>query len=193
MLTNGLRRALEHGELSLHYQPQLTVEGTVMGFEALLRWNSSEHGCVSPMRFIPVVEESGLIVPIGQWVLQEACKFARRLADMGKGNVHVAVNISPRQLLTDDFVHIVRRSIADADIQPQQLEIEITESVLIESMEDSINKLSQLRDDGLIISLDDFGTGYSSLTYLRSLPVGVLKIDKSLSIKLVLMKFSYRW
>ena len=180
MLTNSLRRALERGELSLHYQPQMTVEGdAVIGFEALLRWNSFEHGCVSPVRFIPLAEESGLIVPIGQWVLREACRFARRLADMGKGTIHVAVNISPRQLLSDDFVHIVRRSIADAEIAPAQLEIEITESALIESMEDSISKLGQLRESGLMISLDDFGTGYSSLTYLRSLPVGVLKIDKS--------------
>ena len=179
MLTNSLRRALERGELSLHYQPQLTVEGVVIGFEALLRWNSSEYGCVSPVRFIPLAEQSGLIIPIGQWVLQEACRFARRLADMGKGTMHVAVNISPRQLLTDDFVDSVRRSMADADVAPEQLEIEITESVLIESMEDSIRKLCQLRDGGLMISLDDFGTGYSSLTYLRSLPVGILKIDKS--------------
>jgi len=179
ILTNGLRHALEREELSLHYQPQLTVGGTVNSFEALLRWNSSEHGCVSPVRFIPLAEESGLIVSIGQWVLQEACKFARRLADMGKGTIHIAVNISPRQLLADDFVDIVRRNITDAGIAPEQLEIEITESVLIESMEESIGKLGQLRDDGLMISLDDFGTGYSSLTYLRSLPVGVLKIDKS--------------
>ena len=179
MLTNGLRRALERGELSLHYQPQLTVEGTVIGFEALLRWNSSEHGLVSPIRFIPVAEESGLILPIGQWVLQEACQFAKRLANMGKGTIHVAVNISPKQLMTDDFVDTVRRSIAGAGIAPEQLEIEITESVLIKSMEDSICKLDQLRNLGVMLSLDDFGTGYSSLTYLRRLPVGVLKIDKS--------------
>lgn len=179
MLTNGLRRGLERGELSLHYQPQLTVEGAVVGFEALLRWKSSEHGYVSPVRFIPLAEESGLIVPIGQWVLEEACRFARRLADMGKSAIHVAVNVSPRQLLTEDFVDSVRRTIVEGKIKPEQIEIEITESVLIESMEESINKLRQLRDLGVIISLDDFGTGYSSLTYLRSLPVGILKIDKS--------------
>jgi len=179
MLTNGLRRGLERGEFSLNYQPQLTVEGSVIGFEALLRWNSSEYGSVSPVRFIPLAEESGLIVPIGQWVLQEACQFARRLADMGEGAIHVAVNISPKQLLTDDLVDTVRRSMADANIKPEQLEIEITESVLIESMEDSICKLGQLKDLGVMLSLDDFGTGYSSLTYLRRLPVGILKIDKS--------------
>ena len=179
MLTNALRRGLERGELFLHYQPQFTVQGIIIGFEALLRWNSAEHGSVSPVRFIHLAEESGLIVPIGQWVLEEACRFARRLANMGRSAIHVAVNISSKQLLRDDFVHTVLRSITDAEIGPEQLEIEITESVLIESMEDSIGKLSQLRDAGLRISLDDFGTGYSSLTYLRRLPVGVLKIDKS--------------
>lgn len=179
MLTNALRHGLERGEFSLNYQPQLTAQGTLIGFEALLRWNSSEYGSVSPVRFIPLAEESGQIVPIGQWVLAEACRFARRLVDIGKGAIHVAVNISPRQLMKDDFVHTVLRSIADAGISPEQLEIEITESVLIESMENSIGKLVQLRDSGLLISLDDFGTGYSSLTYLRGLPVGALKIDKS--------------
>lgn len=180
MITNGLRRALERKELFLNYQPQLTLEGDkVVGFEALLRWHSSEYGFVSPARFIPLAEQTGLILPIGQWVLQEACRFARRLADAGQENVHVAVNISPRQLMSDNFVATVRKSIDAAGIEPGRIEIEITESVLIESMEDSVAKLCQLRDIGVILALDDFGTGYSSLTYLRSLPVGILKIDKS--------------
>lgn len=180
MLTNGLHRGLERNEFYLQYQPQFATEGEeIVGFEALLRWNSSEHGLVSPQRFIPLAEQSGLILPIGQWVLQEACRFARRLVDMGKENVRVAVNISPRQLLVEDFVSSVQASIEEAGIKPWQIEIEITESVLIESMEDSILKLCQLRELGVILALDDFGTGYSSLTYLKSLPVGVLKIDKS--------------
>lgn len=180
MLTNGLRRALEREELFLHYQPQWTLAGeAVVGFEALLRWNSPEYGLVSPVQFIPLAEQSGLILPIGQWVLQEACRFARQLADKGKAHVHVAVNISSRQLLADDFVTMVCTSIAAAGIEPKQLEIEITESVLIESLEESVRKLSQLRELGVKLSLDDFGTGYSSLTYLRSLPVDILKIDKS--------------
>lgn len=186
MLTNGLRRGLERGELSLNYQAQLTVTGEVIiGFEALLRWNSSEYGFVSPARFIPLAEQSGLIFPIGQWVLQEACRFARRLTDMGKGHIHVAVNISPRQLMADDFVDIVRRSIQGAGVKPEQIELEITESVLIESLEGSVQKLNQLRELGVMLSLDDFGTGYSSLTYLRNLPVGVLKIDKSFIDKIL--------
>lgn len=180
ILTNGLRRGLERGEFYLYYQPQFTAAGDrIVGFEALLRWNSSEHGVVSPTRFIPLAEQSALILPIGQWVLQEACRFARRLADMGKENIRVAVNISPRQLMSDDFVAHVRTSIEEANIKPGQIEIEITESVFIESMEESVFKLCQLRDIGVILALDDFGTGYSSLTYLRNLPVGILKIDKS--------------
>lgn len=186
MLTNGLRRGLERGEFSLQYQPQFTAEGDhIVGFEALLRWNSSEYGFVSPARFIPLAEQNGLILPIGQWVLEEACRFARRLGDMGKEDIRVAVNISPRQLMLDDFVTRVRRSIEGAGIKPQQIKVEITESVLIESIEDNVSKLCQLRDMGVLLALDDFGTGYSSLTYLRSLPVGILKIDKSFIDKIV--------
>lgn len=180
MLTNSLRRGLEKGEFFLYYQPQLNSAGdAVIGFEALLRWKSLEHGFVSPLRFIPLAEQSGLILVIGQWVIREACQFAKRLADMGQNNIHVAVNISPKQLLTKDFVEIISKNIQEAKIRPEQIEIEMTESVLIESLEESIGKLTQLRDLGVMLSLDDFGTGYSSLTYLRRLPVGVLKIDKS--------------
>lgn len=180
MLTNGLHHALERQELFLHYQPQFTITGDIIiGFEALLRWNSSEFGLVPPDRFIPLAEQSGLILPIGQWVLQEACQFARRLADMGKENIHISVNISPRQLIADDFVDIVCETIENAGIRPERIEFEITESVLIESLENTVAKLEQLRQMGVMLSLDDFGTGYSSLTYLMSLPVGSLKIDRS--------------
>lgn len=180
MLTNSLRRALERGELSLNYQPQMNPDGEyLVGFEALLRWNSQEHGWVSPARFIPLAEQSGLILPIGQWVLRETCRFAKRLADMGKEHILVSVNISPRQLMADDFVDSVRTCIQAAGVDPGQIQLEITESVLIESIEDSVKKLCRLRSLGVTLALDDFGTGYSSLTYLRNLPVGVLKIDKS--------------
>ncbi len=185
-LTNGLRRALERNEFSLHYQPQFAADGErVLGFEALLRWNSLEYGLVTPDRFITLAEQSGLILPIGNWVLLEACRFARRLVDLGREDVHVAVNISARQLMSDEFVSDVRTSIEEAGIKPGQLEIEITESVFIESMEDSIRKLCQLRNIGIALALDDFGTGYSSLTYLRSLPVEILKIDKLFIDKII--------
>lgn len=179
-LTSGLRYALKQGELSLVYQPQiLTAQGTVTGFEALLRWNSLEHGPVSPAQFIPLAEQSSLIHKIGQWVLYEACQFARRLADQGRHGMHVAVNISSKQLAAADFIAVVRNAVRAAGIQPNQLELEITESLLMTSMEDATSKLGKLKAFGVRISLDDFGTGYSSLTYLRKLPVETLKIDKS--------------
>jgi diguanylate cyclase (GGDEF)-like protein/PAS domain S-box-containing protein len=180
IMTSNLRHALEQGELALQYQPQLGLsKDAVIGFEALARWNSAEHGAVSPARFIWLAEQSGLIQPIGEWVLRQACRFARRLADMGHGELHVAVNISPRQLEMADFVSTVHAAVADAGISPAQLELEITESTLIDSLEDSFRKLNELRDMGIRLSLDDFGTGFSSLTYLRRLPVQTLKIDKS--------------
>ena len=180
VLTNSLRHALADGELSLYYQPQIELSGRkVVGFEALLRWNSKEHGVIPPARFIPLAERRGLIQLIGQWVIEEACRFARKIADGGHPEVHVAVNVSPRQLSAEDFVDRIRKSIDEAGIAPEQLEVEITENVLLESLEDSTAKLIELSALGVRLSLDDFGTGYSSLTYLRNLPVGTLKIDKT--------------
>lgn len=180
VLKRALREAIANGELSLHYQPLVNAQtGRVVSFEALLRWTSSIHGAVSPARFIPLAEESDTIRDIGKWVLEESCRFIRYLSAMGNGDVRVSVNISPRQLAADDFVALVSEVINCEGINPQQLEIEVTENVLIASLEDSTQKLSQLRDLGVHLALDDFGTGYSSLTYLRSLPVGTLKIDKS--------------
>lgn len=179
-LTSSLRYALERGELSIVYQPQIvTSERFVTGFEALLRWNSPEYGVVSPMHFIPVAEQSGLIHSIGQWVLCQACQFARRLADLGWSEVHVAVNISSKQIAADNFISLVCSAIKEAGIQPYQLELEITESLLMTSIEDATSKLLELKELGVHLSLDDFGTGFSSLTYLRRLPVETLKIDKS--------------
>ena len=185
-LTQSLRHALERNELALHFQPQIKLnDNTVIGFEALLRWNSPEHGMVSPARFIPLAENSGLIVPIGNWVIEEACRFARKLTEMGRDSLHVAVNISPRQLAMEDFVETVRLTLEGTGTQPKQLEVEITENVLIDSLEDSIKKLGQLKAMGVRLALDDFGTGFSSLTYLRNLPVETLKIDKSFIDKIL--------
>lgn len=179
-LKHGLRKAIEREELSLHYQPIVNAQsGRVASFEALLRWTSLAHGSVPPSRFIPLAEESDIIQKIGKWVVKEACRFAHKLAEMGKDDIRVSVNVSSRQLVADDFVTIVREAIDSAKITPDQLEIEITESALIASFEDSNQKLQALRDIGVQLSLDDFGTGFSSLTYLRSLPVETLKIDKT--------------
>ena len=180
VLTNSLRRALVQNEFSLYFQPVASTHGSrIVGFEALLRWKSPEHGNVPPDRFIPFAEQSGLILPIGNWVLQESCRFARQIADLGFSHLHISVNISPRQLAADDFVATVRASIARAGIDARQLDLEVTESTLISSMEESVDKLIKLRNLGVNVALDDFGTGYSSLTYLRRLPVNTLKIDKS--------------
>lgn len=174
-----LRAAVEKKELYLCYQPQLTMEGNVCGFEALLRWKSPEMGSISPTQFIAMAEESNLIQPIGEWVLREACRFAKRLADIGRGDIHVAVNISPRQLATSNFVEFARGVFAEIGVNPRQIEMEITETVLLTSVEETIQKLVALRAEGVHSALDDFGTGYSSLTYLQRLPVSTLKIDKT--------------
>jgi diguanylate cyclase (GGDEF)-like protein len=181
VLRRELREAVEQEELSLQYQPIVDANrGCVVCFEALLRWSSSTHGAVPPSRFIPLAEESDTTIrTIGKWVLRKSCRFIRKLASMGNADIRIAVNVSPRQLAADDFVDLVRETIASEGINPNQLEIEITENVLIASLEDSTQKLSELRAAGVRLALDDFGTGYSSLTYLRSLPVGTLKIDKS--------------
>jgi EAL domain-containing protein (putative c-di-GMP-specific phosphodiesterase class I) len=180
MLINSLRRALSRNEFFLQYQPQMTADGGhLVGLEALLRWNSQEHGFVSPARFIPLAERSRLIVEIGQWVFEQACCFAKKLSDMGKSNLRVAVNISPRQIKDDDFVNRVRSIIEANGILPEQIELEVTETVLMENLEDSVPKLRELQKYGVNLALDDFGTGFSSLTYLRTLPVNCLKIDKS--------------
>ena len=180
VLAGSLHRALERQELFLHFQPQVACNRRrIVGFEALLRWASPEHGDVSPVRFIPLAEQSGLIHPIGRYVLQEACRFAACLKNAGYGNLRVAVNISPRQLAAPDFVGSVQQCIAETDIEADQLELEVTENVFIESIDDSIKKLLLLKEIGVFLALDDFGTGYSSLNYLRRLPVHTLKIDKS--------------
>jgi len=179
-LTGSLRYALERNELSLVYQPQISaIDRKLIGFEVLLRWNSPEYGNVPPMQFIPLAEQSGLINRIGMWVLSESCQFARRLSAQGGADIRVAVNISSKQIVVDDFIASVCNAVNAAGIDPQQLELEITESVLIQSMDDAIGKLVHLRKFGVKLSLDDFGTGFSSLTYLRQLPVETVKIDKS--------------
>ena len=179
-LLNGLRNAIANEELTVHYQPQIAIpKMRIVAFEALLRWKSAKHGNVSPALFIPLAEKSHLINEIGAWVLQESCRFCRRLINAGYASIRVAVNVSPRQLAAADFIEVVQAAINSANIDPSHLEIEITESVFIETMADSVEKLRSLKKLGVHVTLDDFGTGYSSLTYLRNLPVDTLKIDKS--------------
>jgi diguanylate cyclase (GGDEF)-like protein len=177
-LKNALREALGAGQLFVEYQPQVALtSGEVVGVEALVRWRHPERGIVSPGEFIPLAEETGLIVPIGDWVLRTACAQQRAWVEAGLPGLKVAVNLSARQLKDPDLVERVLATIADTRIDPRCLDLEITESVLIEQPAAHQDTLARLRAAGVQISIDDFGTGYSSLNYLSELPVDVLKID----------------
>jgi diguanylate cyclase (GGDEF)-like protein/PAS domain S-box-containing protein len=179
-LESRLRGALAKGELSLHYQPLFDLgRGVAVGIEALLRWNNPDLGAVPPLEFIPVAEETGLIVPIGQWVLTESCRQAKRLQEAGHAGLRIAVNVSVRQLQRRNFRDVVASALAHSGLAPRCLELEITESVLMEQSQKSIADLDALRSLGVRLSIDDFGTGYSALSYLKGLPVDRLKIDKT--------------
>lgn len=180
IIEKHLRKALDNNEFELYYQPQLDIsQGAISGFEALLRWKNSELGTVSPMKFISIAEATQLIIPIGEWVLKEACRFLSNLEKMGNKGFKISVNISMLQLLQDDFAHMVIDTIETAGLDPRQVELEITESILMESYEVIAGKLKLLRARGVGIALDDFGKGYSSLNYLKNLPITTLKVDKS--------------
>ncbi|MBQ5947913.1 bifunctional diguanylate cyclase/phosphodiesterase [Massilia sp. ST3] len=175
-----LRHGLQRGEFLLHYQPQLDSEGTVTGVEALVRWQNPHRGMVSPAEFIPLAEDTGLILPLGRWVLEEACaQLVRMASDPATEAVHVAVNVSALQFRQPGFVAGVLAVLAESGAAPQRLKIELTESMLLEDIESAIGKIRQLRKHGVCFSLDDFGTGYSSLAYLKRLPLDQLKIDQS--------------
>jgi diguanylate cyclase (GGDEF)-like protein/PAS domain S-box-containing protein len=176
----GLRRALERGELVLHYQPQVDLTtGLVVGAEALIRWNNPELGQLQPGTFIPTAEESGLIVPIGDWVLREACRQAVAWRRSGLPDIVVAVNVSSTQFKRGDLEHSVLRALEESGLPPAFLELELTESVLIQDTEKVLETVQRLKAHGLLLSIDDFGTGYSSLSYLKRFNVDKLKIDRS--------------
>lgn len=178
-IEQGLRKALERGELALHYQPQRDLRsGRVEAAEALLRWQSPTLGAVSPAEFIPVAESSGLIVPIGLWVLETACHEAARWQARGVP-LRVAVNLSPRQLLDRQFAGRLHAVLQRCGLPPSLLELEITESVMMENIAALQQVFSQLRGQGIQLAIDDFGTGFSSFSYLKALPIDRLKIDKS--------------
>ncbi|MBF0610447.1 MAG: EAL domain-containing protein [Magnetococcales bacterium] len=174
-----LHHALEKNELKVYYQPKIdTLTRRMVGMEALLRWFSPEMGMISPARFIPLAEETDLIVPIGDWVLHTACMETQRLRREGL-ELNVAVNLSARQLLHGGVCHSVSRSLAESGLPPHALELEITESCVLENVDKTIALIQEIRAMGVTCALDDFGTGYSSLNYLKRLPINTLKLDRS--------------
>lgn len=175
----ALRHAIENNEFFLVYQPQFDLKSQAMvAVEALIRWNHPTKGLLLPLEFIPLAEETGMIVPIGEWVLREACKQCKSWHDAGLPKIRVAVNVAVQQFNQQNMVELVRNVLNDVRLRPEYLELEITESVIVNNV-DTIRVISKLKDLGVIITLDDFGTGYSSLSYLKNIPLDKLKIDKS--------------
>lgn len=175
-----LRSALQREEYVLHYQPKIDLgSGRVCGLEGLLRWNHPERGCIPPARFVPILEDTGLILSVGHWVLHTACQQAKQWQERLPRPVPVAVNLSPRQFHLRNLAQTVQRTLEEAGLEPALLELELTESVLMSDAEDAVRTLHALKDLGVHLTLDDFGTGYSSLAYLKRLPLDKLKIDRT--------------
>lgn len=180
IIENKLHTALEKNEFEVYYQPQIDLNtGEIIGMEALLRWNNDELGFISPAKFIPIAEEVGLIIPIGEWVLYSACKQNKLWQENGIKPIRVAVNISARQFQEYDFVEKVKNILERTKLDPKYLEIEITESIAIKSVDFTIKTLEKLKEMGIKVSIDDFGTGFSSLGYLKNFKIDTLKIDCS--------------
>jgi EAL domain-containing protein (putative c-di-GMP-specific phosphodiesterase class I) len=179
-LENQLRRAVERNEFVLYYQPKVEVRsGRIIGAEALVRWKHPELGIVSPAKFIPIAEETGLIVEIGQWVLRTACAQIQAWTQRGLPPLSISVNVSSLQFRQRKVWHAVRGALAHSALPPEQLVLELTESMLMENATDSIEMLNELKEMGVKLAIDDFGTGYSCLSNLRRFPLDELKIDRS--------------
>ena len=179
-IEEDLRRALEQKQFSLDYQPKIDIKtGAIKGVEALLRWTHPKRGCVPPLSFIRIAEDSGLILPIGAWVLREACAQARAWTDQGLPPAIMAVNVSAVQFMNENFLESIFAALNDTGLDPGLLELELTESALMHQPKLAVSILKSLRDKGVVVSVDDFGTGYSSLSYLKKLPLDILKIDQS--------------
>jgi EAL domain-containing protein (putative c-di-GMP-specific phosphodiesterase class I) len=175
-----LREALERHDFRLHYQPQLELgTGRLVGVEALIRWQHADLGSIAPIQFIPIAEERGLIVPLGNWVLEEACRQHRAWRDEGLPAIPVAVNVSPRQFAQGDLVEEAKRCLRTHDLAPGALELEVTESTTMDGTDEVIRTMRALQAAGVRLSLDDFGTGYSSLSQLKRLPLDRVKLDQS--------------
>jgi diguanylate cyclase (GGDEF)-like protein/PAS domain S-box-containing protein len=190
-LETGLRGALAHNEFSVHYQPIISLESwRISGFEALLRWEHPEHGYISPLKFIPVAEETGLIIQIGQWVLREACQQLRLWQEQFPSDppLSISVNLSGKQFSQRDLIDCISQILSETGLDPSSLKIEITESAIIENIDAAAMMLKRIKALGIRVCLDDFGTGYSSLSYLHRFPIDTLKIDRSFVSRINLPK-----
>ena len=175
-----LRKALDDGEFCLYFQPKVdAATGNIKGMEALIRWLHPERGLVSPVEFIPLLEESGLIVEVGDWVLREACRINKQWQDQGLEPLRVSVNVSSLQFTQGDFIERIELALLDSGLSADYLEVELTESCLMDDVTKNIDVLHEIKKRGVAISIDDFGTGYSSLSYLKKFPIDTLKIDRS--------------
>jgi diguanylate cyclase (GGDEF)-like protein len=185
-LEQGIRSGLERGEFGLHYQPLVDTDGRMKGVEALMRWDHPTKGAVSPGRFIPIAEETGLIVPLGNWVLETAFRDVKAWNDGGYPNLYVSINLSPRQFEQKDLVDTIGRALERTGADPRNVKIEITETCIMSAPEEAMDKMRLLKEryPGLTIAIDDFGTGYSSLSYLSNLPADIIKIDLSFVVNL---------
>jgi EAL domain-containing protein (putative c-di-GMP-specific phosphodiesterase class I) len=180
LLETDLHSALEQKQFKLFYQVQVNVNGKPQGAEALLRWQHPQHGLVSPAKFIPLAVETGLILPIGKWVLETVCAQMALWQDLESfQNLVIAVNVSAKQFRQPDFVEQVKYALSSQGISPTCLKLEMTESLVLDNVDDAVKKMKALKDFGVTISMDDFGTGYSSLSYLKRLPLDQIKIDQS--------------
>lgn len=176
-LENNLRRALDKKEFLLYYQPQVEIKtGKIVGVEALIRWQHPDKGIVAPGQFIPMAEANGLIIPIGEWVLRTACMQNKTWQTQGLAPIRIAINMSSQQFMRSDLIKTIIKILEESELEPQYLELEITESIIMKNTEDILAILSELRSMGIRFSIDDFGTGYSSLSYLKRFPLNTLKI-----------------
>jgi EAL domain-containing protein (putative c-di-GMP-specific phosphodiesterase class I) len=179
-LDSGLRHAIQRDEFTLYYQPSMNLStGMIAGVEALIRWRHTTRGIIGPTQFISIAEESGLIVPIGRWALREACRQAQAWQDTGLPPIRLAVNISAVELRSNGFVDGVKTILVETGFDPRHLELELTETFLMQDSKSTALVLRALKELGLKLALDDFGTGYSSLSYMKRFPIDTLKIDRS--------------
>ena len=179
-MESDLRKALQNREFELYYQPKAdSSDGHICGMEALLRWNHPQRGLLAPDQFLHYLEDTGLINPVGEWVVQTACQEARHWLHEGYPPMRISVNLSSTQFRSDDIVERIANVLNENQLAPQLLEVEITENLLIENTDDAIKIIEQLKELGIIVSIDDFGTGYSSLNYLKSFPIDYIKIDRT--------------